>query len=185
MKNNNRIRIIGGIWKRRYLVFPITPGLRPSPDSVREKLFNWISPHIEGASCLDLFAGSGGFGFEAASRGAALVQMVESHWLAVKHLRDSIELLDREGILRLHSGDAIRFLEHPGQPYNMVFLDPPFHGALLEPCCELLEKGDWLSRDAIVYIESSKTNRPLPIPPSWNIIRESITGMVKSTLIQT
>jgi 16S rRNA (guanine966-N2)-methyltransferase len=185
MKKYGRIRIIGGRWKRRKLAFPSLPGLRPSPDSVRETLFNWLAPHITGASCLDLFAGSGAFGFEAASRGAAFVQLVESHSLTVKYLGDSIALLDHQGVLKLHAGDAIRYLEQPGEEFDLVFLDPPFEQGLLAPCCDLLANGSRLAASAIIYIESPKANSLLPIPPSWNIIRETTTGMVKSTLIQT
>jgi 16S rRNA (guanine966-N2)-methyltransferase len=185
MASQGKIRIISGKWKRRYVSFPSIQDLRPSPDAVRETLFNWLGQNLEGKSCLDLFAGSGAFGLEAASRGASRVDMVELNREAARSLSATIELLGDLETVKCFNMDWKAFLKKNTQKYDIIFVDPPFRKPLIKSVCDTLINTDCLNDDARVYIESPKSNSPLPIPPTWNIIRESTRGMVKSTLIQT
>ncbi len=185
MTRQGKIRIIGGKWKRRHISFPSIPDLRPSPDAVRETPFNWLGQSLEGKSCLDLFAGSGAFGLEAVSRGASWVDMVELNRVAARSLSDTVKLLGEKEVVNVVSMDWKAFLEKSDQKYDIIFLDPPFKKPILEITCNALIDLDCLNDGAQVYIESPKSNTPLPIPPTWHIIRESTRGMVKSTLIQT
>ncbi len=123
--NKGKIRIIGGEWRGRRIAVSAAPDLRPTPDRVRETLFNWLGQRLDGLACLDLFAGSGALGFEAASRGAARVVMVEQDRKALAQLRDSLQLLGARNIA-LIPGDALAYLERPGERFDVVFLDPPF-----------------------------------------------------------
>jgi 16S rRNA (guanine966-N2)-methyltransferase len=159
--------------------------LRPSPDAVRETLFNWLGQNMEGKSCLDLFAGSGAFGLEAASRGASRVDMVDLNREAARSLSTTVELLGDMETVKIFSMDWKAFLGKHDQKYDIIFLDPPFRTKLLESACKMLIDMSCLNDEAQVYIESPRSNSPLPIPPTWHIIRESTRGMVKSTLIQT
>lgn len=134
----SRIRIIGGQWKRRLLPVPDAPGLRPTPDRVRETLFNWLGQDLTGWRCIDLFAGSGALGFEAASRGAARVDMVEQNPAIARGLQASIQQLGAQGIIQLHRADATRWLaqQPPAGPQgaaaDLILLDPPFRAGWME-----------------------------------------------------
>ena len=189
MKKNGQIRIIGGQWKSRRVRCAGVAGLRPSPDAVRETLFNWLPHDLRHKACLDLFAGSGAFGFEAASRGAPKVVMVESHPGAVELLRANHEKLRAGDAVEIFAGPVERFLRRPqpngGGGFDILFVDPPFGGGLLEATCQNLRARGFLNPQALVYIESPRADCPLPIPPDWHIIRENRCGMVQSTLIQT
>jgi len=195
MRKSGQIRIIGGMWKSRLLRFSEVADLRPSPDAVRETLFNWLPHNLNGKSCLDLFAGSGSFGFEAASRGASKVVMVESNSTAVSKLRSNREILQAENVVEIIPLTVDKFLHKPKHSFDIVFLDPPFSSQVIESTCRNLADKDqvpenqgsngFLCPDALVYIESLWNDYPLPIPPSWHIIRQKRCGMVKSTLIQT
>ena len=148
----NRVRIIGGVWRSRMIPFPDLPGLRPTPDRVRETLFNWLGQNLAGRRCLDLYAGSGALGFEALSRGAASITMVEYAPRACRALQDNAALLRAEG-LNIVCGDALEFLA--GVPvstrFDVVFLDPPFGDGVPEGLWpRLLER---LSDEGIVYLE--------------------------------
>ena len=148
----NRVRIIGGLWRSRTIVFPDLPGLRPTPDRVRETLFNWLGQDLTGRHCLDLYAGSGALGFEALSRGAASVTMVERAPRAWRALQDNAALLGARG-LNIVSGDALEFLTRaPGSSgFDVVFLDPPFGEGIPEGLWpRLLER---LSDRGFVYLE--------------------------------
>ena len=171
------LRIIGGQWRSRRLAFPDLPGLRPTPDRIRETLFNWLTPVLPGACCLDLFAGSGALGIEALSRGAAATVFVEHHPLAIRTLRENLAHLDAQGA-RLEPAEALAWLRQPGQPFEIVFLDPPFGEGLLEPVCALLEQGGWLAANAWIYLEA-EANQPAPLlPANWTWHREKVAGMV-------
>ena len=185
MASQGKIRIIGGKWRRRYVSFPSIEDLRPSPDAVRETLFNWLGQNLEGKSCLDLFAGSGAFGLEAASRGASRVDMIELNRKAAASLSNTVELLGGLEAVQCFNMDWKAFLENSDQKYDIIFIDPPFRKPLIKSVCKTLINADSLNEGAQVYIESPKSNFPLPIPSTWHIIRESTRGMVKSTLIQT
>ncbi len=194
MKKGGQVRIIGGRWKSRRLRLAATAGLRPSPDAVRETLFNWLPHRLCDKSCLDLFAGSGAFGFEAASRGASAVTMVESNPKAVGLLRVNRDALRAENQVAIFAGTAEAFLQrHDGGDdgggayrFDIVFLDPPFDddNRLIGATCENLRARGLLNPDALVYIESPRTDCPLPIPSEWHIIRQKRRGMVQSTLVQ-
>jgi 16S rRNA (guanine966-N2)-methyltransferase len=150
---SNRIRIIGGSHRGRKLPFPDLPGLRPSGDRVRETLFNWLQPFISGARCLDLFAGSGALGLEAASRGAAEVVLVDRAPQAARQLRENVALLGLEGA-EVVQADGIQWLAGTVRSFDIVFLDPPFADRLLSQCLRSLVDGGWLTRGARVYLES-------------------------------
>jgi 16S rRNA (guanine966-N2)-methyltransferase len=125
------LRIIGGTWRGRKLRFPAAAAIRPTPDRVRETLFNWLQAAIPGAHCLDLFAGSGALGLEALSRGAAQVTFVDQDEAAAAALRARLTEWQAHGA-EVVRGDALRFLGRPAQACDVVFLDPPFAGELLE-----------------------------------------------------
>lgn len=173
-----QLRIIGGQWRGRKLSFPSLPTLRPTPDRVRETLFNWLQSNIVNSRCLDLFAGSGALGLEALSRGAASVVMVETDQQAINALHEHFQRLSVSNSKIIHA-DALAFLRRePEQPFDIVFLDPPFKQNLLQPCIELLEQQHWLTDDACVYIEADKTITDLPIPLNWHLHRSKIAGQV-------
>lgn len=178
-----QIRIIAGKWRSRRLQCAKVTGLRPSPDAVRERLFNWLPHDLTGKTCLDLFAGSGAFGFEAASRGASKAVMVESHPKAVQLLHRHRELL-RADAVRICAMKVERFLRRPADKFDLIFVDPPFAAGELPATCEALQARDWLQTDALVYVESAR-DLPLPTPSNWRIIRQGECGMVQSTLFQT
>jgi 16S rRNA (guanine966-N2)-methyltransferase len=177
-----RLRIIGGRYRGRKLPVPAQPGLRPTGDRVRETLFNWLAPVIEGAHCLDLFAGSGALGFEAASRGAAEVVMVEQAAPVVRMLEANAKLLGAS-VLRVVQGDALRWLEGPAQTFDIVFLDPPFAVAgLLQRACDLLEARRWLAPRALVYLEAPAPDDLPALPGTWELLRDKRTGQVRYAL---
>ena len=170
------LRIIGGQWRSRRLSFPMLPGLRPTPDRVRETLFNWLAPIVEGARCLDLFAGSGALGLEALSRGAAEVVFVEHDHRAAQALRNNLYKLDATE--RVHEADALAWLQHTtSQPFDIVLLDPPFGLGLLNPVCALLAGGGWLAAGAMVYLES-EPDAPLQLPAGMAMVRDKRAGQV-------
>ncbi|PZN34268.1 MAG: 16S rRNA (guanine(966)-N(2))-methyltransferase RsmD [Proteobacteria bacterium] len=179
----NRLRIIGGRWRGRRIRFPPVAALRPSPDRVRETLFNWLQPRIVGARCLDLFAGSGALGIEALSRGAAAVLFVDSDARVVRHLQATLEELGASGANAL-TAEAERFLDGPPQPFDVVFLDPPYGYAGLGALCERLARG-WLADQALVYLECA-ADAPLPsLPPGWQVRRAKRAGQVGYHLLET
>ena len=174
----NRVRIIGGEWRSRVLQFNDAPGLRPTPDRVRETLFNWLQEHIHGARCLDLFAGSGALGFEALSRGAASVVALETSAIAITALRQNISLLATDR-LHLIQQDALRWLDTAAtQQFDIVFVDPPFADNAHERCCALLQQHGWLAPGAMVYLEAGSSLAALALPPAWQLTRHKQAGDV-------
>lgn len=179
-----QLRIIGGEWRSRRLSFPEAPGLRPTTDRVRETLFNWLAPHVEGARVLDPFAGSGALLLEALSRGAARGLALELNPAAAAALRDNLALL-RAGNAEVRLGDALQQLQGAGaEPFDLVFLDPPFHQELLVPACRLLEERGWLAADAWIYTESESAPSGLGLPGNWRLHREKHAGQVHYALWQ-
>lgn len=172
------LRIIGGEWRGRRIVFPPLPGLRPTPDRVRETLFNWLQGVVPGARCLDLFAGSGLLGIEAASRGAAKVVMAERSREAVAHLREQVRRLEASERIEVVRADALRWLEGPPQPFGVVFLDPPFGEGLVPPCCERLEERGWLEPGARIYLELEAEAGVPWLPANWTLMRSKRAGQV-------
>lgn len=178
-----QIRIIGGEWRGRKLKVPEVADLRPTPDRVRETLFNWLAPVIAGANCLDLFAGSGALGFEASSRGAAHVVMVDFS-------ADVIALLQQEGVmLKAKNLDIYRAtipeqLKLPVKPFDIVFLDPPYQQNILLPCCFYLEENAFLADNAYIYLEAKSALTQADLPPNWEIIKSKKAGQVAYHLAQ-
>jgi 16S rRNA (guanine966-N2)-methyltransferase len=176
--SRNQLRIIGGRLRGRRLSFPDQPGLRPTADRVRETLFNWLAPVIAGARCLDTFAGSGALGFEALSRGAGEVIMLERSATVAERLRSNARDLDATAI-RVYQADSLAWLEGPSTPFDVVFLDPPFAERLLAPAILRLSAGRWLSRGARIYLEvPAKTGLPA-LPDDWQLVRDKTAGQVR------
>jgi len=178
---SGELRIIGGRHRGRKLPVPAHPGLRPTSDRVRETLFNWLQPVIAGARCLDLFAGSGAIGFEALSRGAREVVMVESAAAVVRVLRSNVKRLGAEEV-RVEQSDALRWLSGQSRPFDVVFLDPPYASGLLEPAFSLLDRNGWLTPGAYVYLEASARAGLPSLPSGWHLLREKVAGQVRYAL---
>ena len=179
---SGRLRIVAGKWRSRLLPVAEEPGLRPTSARIRETLFNWLASTIEGSRCLDLFAGTGALGFEALSRGAREVVFVENTARAAAALKESVKVLEATGAL-IHQVDAIRYLKREPEPFDIVFLDPPFADDLLEDLCRLLSEGNWLADGARVYLEQDR-ERPLPaLPDGWTIINDKTAGQVRYALV--
>lgn len=173
-----RLRIISGKWRRRRLQIPLVPGIRPTPDRVRETLFNWLGARVEGAVCLDLFAGSGSLGFEAASRGAAKVTMVEIDAAVVLHLRDQARRLGAAGV-DVVQADALRWVRSTPDQFDIVFLDPPFTSVLLERSCRSLAASGCLAPEALLYVECESSPGPPPLPEGFETVRVRRAGRVR------
>ncbi|SDT05934.1 16S rRNA m(2)G-966 methyltransferase [Halopseudomonas xinjiangensis] len=174
----SQLRIIGGQWRSRRFGFTEQPGLRPTPDRVRETLFNWLSGELEGARCLDPFAGSGALTLEALSRGAAYALACDSSRDVVQTLRGHLTTLGCEHA-DIRQQDALGLLATaPEQPFDVVFLDPPFRQGLLEPTCQALEDHGWLTRYAWIYTESEAAPATLAHPANWQLYREKRAGQV-------
>ena len=147
-----RVRIIGGKVRNSRLAVPAVDGLRPTPERVRETLFNWLAPVIEGADCLDLFAGTGALGIEALSRGAASAVLVDADRRAVQGIEANVARLQGIEATAVHaSWDA--FLARPPRPFDLVFLDPPFALELWQKVADRLEAGGWLRAHAWIYVD--------------------------------
>ncbi|HKC42487.1 MAG TPA: 16S rRNA (guanine(966)-N(2))-methyltransferase RsmD [Burkholderiales bacterium] len=179
-KGTNAVRIIGGAWRSRLVRFPDAADLRPTPGRVRETLFNWLGQDLSGKRCLDLFAGSGALGFEALSRGAAEVVMVETSRAAHSALRESATRLGAGGRLRLVHGDALHFIATSGHSgYDIVFVDPPYGSGLAGEALARLPRV--LASGGIVYVESDS---PLALDPPWRERRHGRAGAVHYRLIE-
>jgi len=154
-KSSNRLRIIGGQWRSRQLSFVEAPGLRPTPDRIRETLFNWLQGDVASARCLDLFAGSGAIAFEALSRHAAEVVLVEMHPKAARQLRDNLQLLENGDVSRgeVVNADALNFLKRDSKPFDLIFLDPPYRKGLLPQVLDLIIGNRLLTERGLIYLE--------------------------------
>lgn len=168
------LRLIGGDYRRRRLPVLDSPGLRPTPDRVRETLFNWLTTLTPGARVLDLFAGTGALGLEALSRGAREACFVERDPRVARQLVDNLTTLGAESRSRVVTGDALAFLEGEPSPHSLAFLDPPFHQGLAAACCVALEAG-WLGEDAFIYVETEAMLEP-EVPAQWQLHREVRAG---------
>ena len=174
----NRVRIIGGAWRSRGIEFPPRADLRPTPDRVRETLFNWLGQDLTGKTCLDLFAGSGALGFEAASRGAKRVVMVERDPVAVRALQANVAMLAAQSV-ELRRADALEFLRADSGCYDVVFLDPPFRAdCLLQVLPALVPR---LAPAAVVYVEAPA---PPALPAEWEVWRSGRAGAVTHQLLK-
>lgn len=170
------VRIIAGDLRGSRLAVPDLPGLRPTPDRIRETLFNWLAPYMAGARCLDLYAGSGALGIEALSRGAAQCQFVERDRGACRLLQDNLARLKVTGA-RVVADDADSFLAGPVPPerFDLVFLDPPFADDLWSATAASLERGSWLRDGTLIYVEAPLEASPA-LPPGWQLHREGRIG---------
>ena len=172
-----QIRIIGGLWRGRKLPVPDSAGLRPTTDRVRETLFNWLAPDIQGAKCLDCFAGSGALGLEALSRHAASVTLLELERPVARQLEQNLATLGAK-TGRVVNTNTLQFLAQAGEPHDLVFIDPPFRKGLLGQTLEQLEQKGWLADNALIYVESEVEQGLPPVPVSWKLHREKIAGQV-------
>lgn len=180
-----RVRIIAGDWRRRSLEFPAVDDVRPTPDRVRETVFNWIAPVLPGSRCLDLFAGSGALGLEALSRGAGQATFVDQSRALMKALRANLATLDA-GNCEVVEDDVMGFLgrENGGDAMDLVFLDPPFRAGFVEPVCDRLAAGSWVKAGSLVYIEhESDLAEPL-LPRNWTLSRRKTAGQVCYSLYE-
>jgi 16S rRNA (guanine966-N2)-methyltransferase len=171
------LRIIGGSWRGRRFRFADVPDIRPTPDRVRETLFNWLGSRVVGARCLDLFAGSGALGLEALSRGAASTVFVEQNALITRTLAELLTTLGAQNA-SVEREDALRFLGRAATAFDIVFLDPPFGGGLLSKAAERLERGTWLAPAALVYVESSAREALPALPDTWALLKAKQAGEV-------
>lgn len=179
----NSVRIVGGEWRRRVLHFPDSEGLRPTPDRVRETLFNWLGQDLTGLACLDLFAGSGALGFEAASRGAAKVVLVEAAPRVLAALRGNAKTLDNEGKLEIVKGDALQYLVSARSKFDVVFLDPPYRQGWIPRLAERLPRV--LKDAAAIYVEAEYEIDSLVVGTSaWHAVRRGRAGEVYFHLLQ-
>ena len=174
-----RLRVVGGTLRGSRLDVADAPGLRPTPDRVRETLFNWLMPVIQGARCLDLFAGTGALGIEALSRGAAQVDFVEADGQLAALLRENLLRLKQTAFV--HRRDALQYLSAADARYDIVFLDPPFNAGLWTAAAQALEAQDRLQADALIYVESPAQEIP-EMPVRWQLHREGRAGAVRYAL---
>lgn len=180
----NKLRIIGGEWRSRQIDFYDVPGLRPTPARVRETLFNWLQYDIPGSRCLDLYAGSGALGFEAASRGALAVVQVENNPEACRALKENAAKLAVTQI-KIVQSDVFRYLSGDAEPFDIVFLDPPFGMNLTVQTCQWLEDKGWLSQHAKIYVEAENKLKFLDeLPGNWQLLKSKTAGDVSYKLFK-
>ena len=174
----NSVRIIAGAWRGRRVHFPDLPELRPTPDRVRETVFNWLQHSIAGTRCLDLFAGSGALGLEALSRGARDVVFVEQFQLAARSVEEQLIRFGGAARGRVMTMGAARFLRTPAEPFQIVFLDPPFGKDALAEYVPLLDQGNWLAAGSLVYLENERLAGVPAIPQHWELLKSKSAGEV-------
>ncbi len=169
-KANNTVRIIGGRWRRRKLEFPPIEGLRPTPDRVRETVFNWLHPQLAGARVLDAYCGSGALGLECLSRGAAEATFVDLSTQVCQQLRHHLLTLEATAA-SVHQQAFLSWIERSGQsasPFDIVFIDPPYHSGLLQPSIDAVLNNNMLAADGCMYIECEAGSKPL-LPPALSV----------------
>ena len=180
---NGSIRVIAGKYRGRKLAVLDVDGLRPTTDRVKETVFNWLMPYINKANCLDCFAGSGGLGFEALSRGAQHVTFLELNKKAAQQLKTNLKTL-KEDHAQVINTDSLRYLEIADQQFDVVFIDPPFHQGLLSDTINKLAQ-NWLQPSALIYIEAETEAKLTNIPLNWQLLKEKMAGQVAYRLYQT
>lgn len=177
MARSGNCRIIGGVWRGRKISFDDAEGLRPTTDRIRETVFNWLQFELANSVCLDCFAGSGAMGFEAASRGAASVFMLENNKATAANLKDNAKILSANAV-HIEITDTLLWLQQVRQQvFDIVFIDPPFHSGLLEKTCEQLEQSKCLHRQTKIYLEHA-VNDKIKLPPNWNCLKSKTAGQV-------
>jgi 16S rRNA (guanine966-N2)-methyltransferase len=180
-----QVRIIAGEWRGRKLDVPDLPGLRPSGDRGRETLFNWLQPYLPGARCVDLFAGSGALGFEAASRGAARIDLVEIAPLAISALVESRGRLSADQVT-VHRANALEWLgEQAENAFDIVFIDPPFDSGLAVQTLGKLQQTGCVAPGGFVYVEAAAQLPDLVMQEPFNLDREKVLGEVRMRLFRS
>jgi 16S rRNA (guanine966-N2)-methyltransferase len=174
----NSVRIIAGMWRGRRINFPDIPGLRPTPDRVRETLFNWLQHSIADIRCLDLFAGSGALGLEALSRGASEVVFVEQDPAAARALQEQLVRFAAVGKGQVLQMGAARYLRNTANPFDVVFLDPPFKTNALAEYVPMLAEGNWIKPGGLVYLENERAAGTPALPPQWELLQSKSAGEV-------
>jgi 16S rRNA (guanine966-N2)-methyltransferase len=182
-KVQNKLNIIGGNWRSRKINFEDVEGLRPTPARVRETLFNWLQYDVINSRCLDLYAGSGALSFEAASRGAKSVVQVENNSTACRNLKANVLTLGAEQI-KIVQSEVFRYLAGDAQPFDLVFIDPPFHSNLVVQTCQLLEDKSWLAAHAKIYVETERHCRLEGLPDNWQLLKQKTAGEVMYQLFE-
>ncbi|MEM1263902.1 MAG: 16S rRNA (guanine(966)-N(2))-methyltransferase RsmD [Pseudomonadota bacterium] len=177
-----RVRIVAGEWRRRFIRVAGARDLRPTPDRVRETLFNWLAPTIAGARVLDAFAGSGILGLEALSRGAREALFFERNPRLVRMLDDNIDAFSATDRARVQTIDAWRALARPGTPHDLIFLDPPYRATAHAELCTLLQKNGWLAATSNIYLEQDVDRAPPQLPAPLGIRRHAKAGRVRYML---
>jgi 16S rRNA (guanine966-N2)-methyltransferase len=172
------VRIIAGIWRGRRIHFPDMPALRPTPDRIRETVFNWLQHSIADARCLDLFAGSGALGLEALSRGAKEVVFVEQFPAAARALQEQLVRFGGAAKGRIMEMGAARFLRTSPEPFDIAFLDPPFGKDALTEYIPMLEEGHWMKPGGLVYLENERSAGEPKLPESWDLLKSKSAGEV-------
>jgi 16S rRNA (guanine966-N2)-methyltransferase len=180
----NSVRIIAGAWRGRRIHFPDMPALRPTPDRVRETLFNWLQYSIADTRCLDLFAGSGALGLEALSRGARDVVFVEQFPAAAHAMQEQLVRFGGSAKGRILQMGAARFLRTPGEPFDIAFLDPPFGTNALAEYIPLLDGGGWVKPDGLVYLENERSAGIPALPVHWEMLKSKSAGEVGYHLVR-
>lgn len=176
-----QIRIIGGQWRGRKLPVPDSPGLRPTTDRIRETLFNWLAPWLVDARCLDCFAGSGALGLEALSRYAGQTTLLEMDRRVARQLSQNLVTLNAAPGNVVNT-NTLTFLNQPGEPFDIVFIDPPFRQDLLGQTLHQLEVNGWLADGALIYVESEAEGSLPSLPATWQLHREKVAGQVACRL---
>ena len=172
------IRLISGQWRGRKLPVHDVEGLRPTTDRVKETLFNWLATDVRHSRCLDVFAGSGSLGFEALSRYASYVMMIEQEPKAARQLQQNLQTLQCTQA-QVVCRDALQVLQQPStEPFELVFLDPPFRKELLSQVIPLLEQQGWLADSALIYLERENEGTPPVIPANWQLLKDKQAGQV-------
>jgi len=180
--NKGSIRIIAGIHRGRKLPVLMAEGLRPTTDRVKETVFNWLMPFIQDSKCLDCFAGSGGLGFEALSRGACQVDFIELNKAAAQQLKENQQLLKSDN-MSITNSDALSFIKSNTQKYDVVFLDPPFRKGFIEQTTQLLNENS-LADNAMIYIEMESEENNQQLPLNFKLLKEKVAGQVTYRLYQ-
>ena len=182
------VRIIAGDWRGRKVPVLDKPGLRPTTDRVRETLFNWLAPHLSGARCLDLFAGTGALGLECLSRGASFVQFVEKDTQVAKTLINNLNMLGGEPRSAVYGGSAQSFIASfvkQCAPFDVVFVDPPFADIGALNVLALMQDAQMLAGEGFVYVEQGRSQPQPELPNDWRLHREKTAGQVRFQLFKS
>ena len=184
-KAMGEVRVIAGLWRGRKLSVLNAEGVRPTTDRVKETLFNWLMMDVANARCLDCFAGSGSLGIEALSRQAQAVVFLEKFANAAQQLKKNLASLKTDKGTVINT-DTLTYLSQKNstEPFEIIFIDPPFHHNFVPQVLTLLQQNNWLAENALIYVETEKNHPPLLLAENWQIIKEKSAGMVTSRLIQ-